>query len=284
MSTQAEYFRVHPDSPYVMIADNIRHPFNEYLKLTVQYGLVGLSFAIVILVFVVQKLLKCSEEDKLLGLSFITSVVVICQFSYPFNYHVVWLFSIIVIFPVFISQTFVTRIPRLFRFTIIPLLLFFLFNSTKNMYYEMKLKEVIVRSLSGKSRRMINNFKDVDRIMGDNPVFKYNYAVLLNDIGRYEESLAQVSVSEMKLNEYSTQMLFADNYNNLDNKEKAILAYEEAHNMVPCRFEPIYGKLMAYYELGDTTNIIRTAYEIIEKPKKFNLNVFHKSNHKQIGQ
>ena len=39
------HFSEHPDSPYVMLADNIAHPFNEYLLLTVNYGLVGLFVA-----------------------------------------------------------------------------------------------------------------------------------------------------------------------------------------------------------------------------------------------
>lgn len=268
MEHQADYFRTHPDSPYVMIADNVRHPFNEYIKLTCQYGIVGLLVAIGVLFFIIRKLLKCPERTKKLGLSFIASVFVLCQFSYPFNYHVVWLFSFIAVAPAFINQESIHIIPRLFRYVIIPFLIVLLFFSVRRMYYDMKLKEVTMRTLEGKARRMVPNFEDVDRIMGNDPLFKYNYAVLLNNIGRYEESLTQISMCEEKWNEYSTQILLANIYKKMGQHENAIQAYERAHYMVPCRFEPLYGQFMIYGELGDTTQIIRMAYEIIEKPIK----------------
>ena len=268
MEYQADFFNSHPDSPYVMIADNVRHPFNEYIKLTCQYGIVSLFVAIGLLVFIIRKLLNSPEKTKKLGLSFITSVFVLCQFSYPFNYHVVWLFSFIAIAPIFFNQESLQKIPRLIRYMVIPFLIVFLFFSVRRMYYEMKLKEVTIRTLEGKARRMIPNFEDVNRVMGDDPLFKYNYAVLLSNIGRFEESLAQISMSKEKWNEYSTQMLLANIYKNLGQNDNAIQTYEVAHNMVPCRFEPLYGQLMIYSESRDTTNTIRKAYEIIEKPIK----------------
>lgn len=268
MEQQAEYFSTHPNSPYIMIADNVRHPFNEYIKLTCQYGTIGLFFAIFLLALVVYKLFKCSERCKILGLSYVASVFVLCQFSYPFNYDVVWLFSFIALAQAFITSRLNLKIPILVRYVITPFLLVFLYLSVRQMYFEMKLKEVTVRTLNGKPRRMIKNFEDMDKILGGDPLFKYNYAVLLNNIGRYEESLAQVIKCEEKWNEYSTQMLFANIYKNLGQKENSIQAYKLAQNMVPCRFEPLYGQLMIYYDYRDTINIIRTAYEIIEKPIK----------------
>jgi Lipid A core - O-antigen ligase and related enzymes len=40
MLYQAEYFKNHPDSNYAMLADIVKHPFNEFLLL-VEQGLVG---------------------------------------------------------------------------------------------------------------------------------------------------------------------------------------------------------------------------------------------------
>ena len=41
MNEQALYFTEHPNSKYSMLADNVRHPFNEYFKNIVEYGGVG---------------------------------------------------------------------------------------------------------------------------------------------------------------------------------------------------------------------------------------------------
>ena len=50
MDAQADYFKAHPESPYVMLADNTQAPFNEYLGLLTEFGFVG---GIVLLVGVV---------------------------------------------------------------------------------------------------------------------------------------------------------------------------------------------------------------------------------------
>ena len=68
MDAQAAYFSMHPDSPYVMLADNVTHPFNEYIKLTVNYGLVGLTIALCLLVFTIKRLLNSRENVKVIGL------------------------------------------------------------------------------------------------------------------------------------------------------------------------------------------------------------------------
>lgn len=68
MDAQAAYFSMHPDSPYVMLADNVTHPFNEYIKLTVNYGLFGLTIALCLLVFTIKRLLNSRENVKVIGL------------------------------------------------------------------------------------------------------------------------------------------------------------------------------------------------------------------------
>lgn len=42
MDFQANYFEQNPNSEYVMLADNIHHPLNEFLLITVNYGFMGL--------------------------------------------------------------------------------------------------------------------------------------------------------------------------------------------------------------------------------------------------
>ncbi|WP_026327264.1 O-antigen ligase family protein [Proteiniphilum acetatigenes] len=50
MDEQASYFTKHPDSKYAMLADNVRHPFNEFLKWTINYGMAGLSLTLLLVV------------------------------------------------------------------------------------------------------------------------------------------------------------------------------------------------------------------------------------------
>ena len=39
MDYQAQYFKEHPDSQFAILADNIKSPFNEYLSVGVQFGI-----------------------------------------------------------------------------------------------------------------------------------------------------------------------------------------------------------------------------------------------------
>ena len=46
MKWQASYFASNPDSPYVLLADNIHHPLSEFLLVLTNFGLVGLCVLI----------------------------------------------------------------------------------------------------------------------------------------------------------------------------------------------------------------------------------------------
>jgi O-antigen ligase len=61
----------------VMLADNVTHPFNEYIKLTVNYGFAGLVIALYVLILTVKRLFKSSENVKVIGLA--VTAISICD-------------------------------------------------------------------------------------------------------------------------------------------------------------------------------------------------------------
>lgn len=268
MSFQADYFRAHPDSPYVMIADNVIHPFNEYIKLTVNYGLVGLSVAILLLMMIVRRLLKSDKHTKVLGLSFVSSIFVMCQFSYPFQYNVLWLLIFMAIGPIIIKKGKQIMIPGYARIIVSVALLIGLAFSLKTMYYEMKWTEITKRCRKGRVLRMIPYYEGMEHVMRNNPLFFYNYAAELNYAERYDESLEFLSRCSNSWNDYNVQIMFCDNYVRIGQKDSALIACDQAYNMIPSRFEPLYREMIIYTMLSDTANAVRVAYEIIEKPIK----------------
>ena len=48
MNEQATYLASHPDSKYIMLSDNVREPFNEFIRWGVNYGIVGLSLTMLL--------------------------------------------------------------------------------------------------------------------------------------------------------------------------------------------------------------------------------------------
>nr|WP_320153949.1 O-antigen ligase family protein [uncultured Draconibacterium sp.] len=65
MNYQADYFRSHPDSPEAMVADNVSYAYNEFLKLTIEYGLAGLLLVIAVLFTLFFGKTKKGEEQIL---------------------------------------------------------------------------------------------------------------------------------------------------------------------------------------------------------------------------
>ncbi|MFQ8923943.1 MAG: O-antigen ligase family protein [Clostridium paraputrificum] len=61
MLYQADYFKLNPNSQYIMLADNVKHPFNEYLLLTIKYGIGGLLALIAVIFSVIKSLNKINN-------------------------------------------------------------------------------------------------------------------------------------------------------------------------------------------------------------------------------
>ena len=269
MSAQANYFRANPGSSFIMLSDNVGHPFNEYIRLIIQFGLVGFLIAVIILVIIVRKLLKCDKPTKVLGLSFVSSIFVMCQFSYPFRYAAVWLLASFAIIPAFINKGNKTYlIPAYIRIMLSCSLLIFLAGTLRRMYYEMKWSEISERAVVGQSKKMLKYYSEMKHVMSHDPLFLYNYAAELNYNGQYLESIEIVKQCARMWNDYDVQILLANNYAYLKDKDSAIQSYEQAYNMIPCRFEPLYGEMLVYMESNDTLNVIRVADIINEKPVK----------------
>ncbi len=271
MDAQAAYFSIHPDSQYVMLADNVTHPFNEYIKLTVNYGLVGLTIALCLLALTIKRLFKSRENVKVIGLAVTASVFVMCQFSYPFHYAAVWFISAIAIIPAFLSESednkeWVT--PKYLRVSLPILFSLLLVMVFRMMYLDMKWAEMSKRSLAGHTERMLPYYEKMKPQMKHNPLFLYNYAAELNYIGRYEESLAVTEECCEGWNDYDVQMLLADNLENTGQIDLAIGVYQHASDMIPCRFEPLESMMTLYMGGGDTLRAIKMAEEIINKPVK----------------
>lgn len=271
MDAQAAYLSVHPDSPYVMLADNVTHPFNEYIKLTVNYGLVGLTIALCLLALTIKRLLKSRENVKVIGLAVTASVFVMCQFSYPFHYAAVWFIAAVSIIPALLKESEgneVWETPKNLRITLPILFSVLLAVVLRMMYLDLKWAEMSKRSLAGHTERMLPYYEKMKPQMQHNPLFLYNFAAELNYIGRYEESLAITKECREGWNDYDVQLLLADNLKNTGQIDMAIDTYQHALHMIPCRFEPLENMMTLYWGQGDTLSAIKIAQEIVNKPVK----------------
>ena len=52
MDYQADYFKNNPNSIFAILADNVKHPFNEYIKIAVEFGIISLVTVVSLIMFI----------------------------------------------------------------------------------------------------------------------------------------------------------------------------------------------------------------------------------------
>ena len=99
-------------------------------------------------------------------------------------------------------------------------------------------------------------------------MFLYNYAAVLNHAGDYSGSNDIMFQCIDHFNDYDVQQIIADNYDNMNDWDKAEVYYINAHQMIPNRFIPLYRLFKLYEKCGRINEAIRIAETIIDMPVK----------------
>lgn len=273
MDYQAEYFKSNPNSKFELLADNVKHPFNEFIKVTVEFGIAGLVITFSLMLFIFRKIIKSKHKNSELVLSGLASFFVFACFSYPLQYVAVWLLlafylSIFLLLKKEITLKNIT-IPIIVRGIIIIECVFSLFYIFRQMSAEIKWKTIAVNSLGGNTEEMLPEYtKLYSTVLKRNPFFLYNFGAELNSAGRFDKSIKVLTECQHHFNDYDIQILLADNYYKIGEYEKATESYQHASNMIPCRFMPLLGLLGIYKELGNKDMATKYANEIINKQVK----------------
>lgn len=267
MVSQAAYFADNPDSAYGVLADNIIHPFNEYVNITVNYGITGLTVFIGIWVLLAVNVVRRQGKGMNLWFAVLTAFAVICAFSYPLHYAHVWF--VMLLLAVYSLRHLIPHERHwAVRIPVILLCLAGLVCLSRVVRNELHWKMVEDKALEGYSYSMQKYYGKLYPHMKRNHLFLYNYAAEQNICGLYDESLQTVMESQKKLNDYDTQLLLADNYENIGDSAMAVAAYTLAHYMIPNRFAPLYCLMEFYNSCGDSVKALNYANQILEKPEK----------------
>lgn len=272
MEAQANYFTQYTDSKYAMLADNISHPFNEYLFLVVEYGIAGGLF-LLIAVFLLIKSSKPSSPYMLC----LISLGVCSLFSYPLKYYFNWVIVAYCVAQITRSNHSISvtqfSIPIWFKSLITMISVIGLFFLTKDIRFEYSWNRVARLSLLGKTDEMLPQYEKLHRSWNGNHLFLYNYGAELNHIKEYGKSLDIFSQCTQYWNDYDIQMIIADNHFKLEKWEEAEFHYHKASNMCPNRFAPLHRLHEIYVNRDERSKAISIAYHIIEKEVKIPSNI-----------
>ena len=271
MNEQALYFSKYPDSKYVMLADNVRHPFNEYIESIVEYGFIGFLLTGLVLFYPLYYSRK-SNSNKLFSIRLSLLSIATCSlFSYPLNYPFIRLITITIIayLLVYNEDRRIFIVNNYFvKGIVIIISLGLLSATTFQILNEREWNRIAHKSLRGETHKMLPRYKSLFRYLQCNDLFLYNYAAELNVAGHYEESLQIARKCEKLWTDYDLQMLMADNCLHLKQYYETESYLKKAAAMCPVKFMPLYRLTELYLETERKEEARILAQKILDKKEK----------------
>ncbi|MCC2600320.1 O-antigen ligase family protein [Sphingobacterium sp. FBM7-1] len=275
MFYQAAYLKDKPESPYANLADDVTHPFNEYLDIIVKYGIIGFV-AFLFLLALLMKSVRVGFKQKKYAFFSTLGVLIFGFFSYPFQYTTL---IIIMTINLWICLSLYNPEPRIFlsRLVAKPILsiglafagLFLLYNTIGLMKNDREW---------GKIREGSMKFSEVDDVISkyenllkrgfEKESFLFNYGARLNQSGDYRKSIQIFEKCTQHVDNSQIQTYMADNYLNLGNYVVAEEYAQNARYMRPSTFLPLYHLVIIYNETARYEEAQTLALHIIDKPMK----------------
>ena len=276
MDYQATYFRENPDSKYTILADTVQHPFNEYIRIGVDYGIVGVLILLGCIFFVAFCYKNKKEENAFnqAALLCLISIGTFSFFSYPFLYPFVWLMCFASIFIIILTyaEIFSFRFSILARKAICFLFLgfsvFALMRLHTNRKAQKEWRRLSTRFVGKDSESLFQQYEDVYYVMKNDRYFLYNYAAVLYDGKAYQRSLMVANECRRAWADYDLELLIAENYVKQHKYEEAEKHFRLASEMCPNRFAPLYKMVLLYKDMQEEEKALNLARIIVEKPVK----------------
>jgi O-antigen polymerase len=272
MLYQAEYFRNRPDSSFAMLADNVKHPFNEYLLLLIEHGLVGgVLFGFFIFCFI-RDYLKNKNSESFYAILCLVGVVFVACFSYPMGYPFIRLITVFCSAFIMHQEAKPLKIPQGLFSIIKPTALAFsiaLLLITSKLFYDVYRWDAIAQSsLAGETKAVMPDYVHLYQTMNWNGLFLYNYAAELNFIDKNKESNLLFIEASHFMNDIDLQLQMADNYQKMKQYKEAEKCLILASEMIPNRFIPLYRLAKLYEETNRLPKAKRIAKQLLSKPVK----------------
>lgn len=242
MGYQADYLTIHPDSRFSWLADNVRHPFNEWLYLMVRYGIAGLIALTGVLISVIPAIKHELSVKHILSVGLLVALFPFTCLSYPMQYPLAWIMLALAVGTLARDTKSICRIH--YRW-VVPLFALLAACTVTPLLYrtlrtEMEWYDVATRSFAGQTRYVMPRYEELYRDMKHSPHFLYNYAAELNYIGEYQRSQQVLDECMQRMDNYNTHLLAASNHEHMGNYGLAERHYRQVSAMCPVRFVPLY--------------------------------------------
>lgn len=268
MTRQQHYFQENTDTNTARLADEIKHPLNEFLQAWVNYGVLG---AMMLLLCILLPIIAYHRHP--LAWMSMGTLFVFCTFSYPLNYPITWIFLIGGV-AIALHKWFPFNVRRVAIGTVA----IFVLGLIIALPCDIMLSRAHNLAQRGGHSRAIATYKECEKLFHIFPFsmtypfrcrqFLYNYTYELYSMGHLDEAARIAKECEQCANGYNLQLLTGDIHQMQGDSEAAITHYQHAHHMCPVRFAPLSGLLQTYQQMGDTVKADSIAHLILTKPIK----------------
>lgn len=267
MNFQAKYFENNKNEENGLLADNIRHPLNEYIYLTINYGIhTTLVLLLTVGYLIYYKSREKSDESQIFILTFIL-LAVWMMFSYPLSQPFIW--SILyILFLLFICNQHLSIKKGLKGTLIISALVIVTVICQKYFYrhqWEYAVKICKAKGYQSKSLVILENIKGEYINDAD---FLYSYATVLYNNQQYNKAIDIAKRCDSISSNYELEILLGNCYMFIGNLELSKKHYINASNMCPNRFIPLYKLFKIYKALNNKEQMCNVGEIILNKKIK----------------
>lgn len=273
MDRQGRYFAAHPDSGYAVLADDIRHPLNEFALSWCEYGIAGVGILCALFVLPLVAYRRSRDRSLKTWLPSLAAVFLFSCFSYPFHYPLSWL--VMLSCTVQAAGTFGFMRPtgrflhhRLVSAGILTVCAASLLLVLNEFRYEREWGRLAARAAGGHPRSTLERYGALYPHYSSSPYFLYNYSAVSYSAGRFDKALQLAEECGSLWSGYNLELLLGDINRRMGIYGEAVVHYRRAYDMCPSRFAPLAGIMYVYTECRQTDEAVHTARIIRDKEVK----------------
>lgn len=263
MNYQANYFVNNINEKAALLADDIKHPLNEYMYIAVNYGLPILLLILCGVAMLIKSLHKKNSNESKCFLHFITLLMIWCCFSYPLSIAYVWI--IILAFIPFIPQIEHLLNKQNICYSTAILLLLYCGSKLPEFNDEMKWNNAIKEYKKGNKETAMKIFNAFEDYSIEKRNMLFSLATIEYNNKSYEKCIKICNECKEFLASYDLEILLANSYFFIGKYDKALEHFSMARYMCPNRFTTLYKQFKIYQEIGDTANMKKVGSQILKK-------------------
>lgn len=292
MEYQATYFQRNPRSSFSYLAEDNHYAFNEFIRIWVEYGIIGLLLLLVLIYLTFfNKPNNIGELNKfsviIIAKSALISLLVLSLFSYPFaafQFKVLALLFIALISKD--SQTVNLSEKGLFRsfnlvflrysksfksaFVLTWLIFSIILMFSINQYilaFE-KWDNALSQFSNKNYYQCIESFESGYSKLKSNGKFLSMYGRALNVLGQYNKAITILLKANCLLSSTTNYTELGKSYKEIGDFENAKCSLVKASFMIPSKFQSKYLLSKMFFEMGKIDDAQNIAQELLSKDVK----------------